>query len=119
MCYFFVEHFDIADKTTIVRHKCNDRLCIKPDCLQIGTFTDNILDMHSAQRGIRLGIELLHCQRGHDLTKPYAIRVVKRKGRKDSRTCRECEAIRRDPYRKNRPLTNVEQSDTIEGEDAA
>ena len=40
----------------VVRHKCDNRLCINPEHLELGTVRDNVLDMvkrgrHKSQRG--------------------------------------------------------------------
>lgn len=52
-------------------------------------------DMLQSLRGIRLGVEIKTCQKGHDVTKPGSVQIVKRKGRADSRQCVKCLEIRR------------------------
>lgn len=79
----------------VVRHSCDNRLCINPDHLMVGSFADNIEDMHLRNRGIRLGVDKQTCRKGHDLTLPSAIRNVTRQGRNNSRACRQCEKERK------------------------
>ena len=60
-----------------VLHRCDNRLCVKPDHLFLGTNHDNVIDMWKKGRGnpwvgIAVNAALMksrtHCKRGH----PYA-----------------------------------------------
>lgn len=43
----------LPEPPLVLRHKCNNRLCVNVDHLEIGTPRDNITDMVRAQRGVR------------------------------------------------------------------
>jgi hypothetical protein len=45
----YTQHFGDIPKGLIVRHKCDNRLCINPEHLELGTITDNNRDR--AKRG--------------------------------------------------------------------
>jgi hypothetical protein len=42
---FFMLHPD-ADRSLIVRHRCDNPRCVNPDHLQLGTQKENMMDMH-------------------------------------------------------------------------
>lgn len=66
----------------LVCHRCDNRICVRPDHLFVGTIRDNMEDM--ARKGRARGPILTHCVRGlHELTPDNIIR-----GR--SRKCRAC-----------------------------
>jgi hypothetical protein len=41
---------DVSDPETVVRHKCNNRLCFADDHLLVGTHADNARDREEAGR---------------------------------------------------------------------
>lgn len=43
--YIYEQHYGSIPKGMVIRHKCDDRACINPLHLEIGTQNDNIQDM--------------------------------------------------------------------------
>ena len=72
-----------------IRHTCDNRICVRPEHLLVGTRGDNMKDMYS--RGRRL--LPTHCPKGHAYTEANTMH------RKRQRVCKQCMADYQRRYR--------------------
>ena len=70
-------------KRTVVRHTCDNPLCVNPDHLRLGAQADNMQDMR--QRGRHWMAKRTHCKNGH----PFSGDNV-RPNSGGGRACRAC-----------------------------
>jgi hypothetical protein len=74
-------------------HKCNNRSCINPNHLFIGTRSDNMLDASKKGRIQTPRLIKTHCKRGHifdDANTSYQVN--------GARECKTCHALRQRKY---------------------
>lgn len=92
--YFY--HYKKHPGKLCVCHACDNRSCVNPKHLWLGTIQDNLLDQKNKGRlrrgpcGRSLANKLkTHCYKGHEFTKENT-RITPNKG---SRSCRKCAYI--------------------------
>lgn len=81
--YSAMLHFGMFDRRLNVLHHCDNRRCVNPDHLYLGTNIDNVRDMVERRR--HWAHAMTSCKQGHDYT-PENTRMYG-----SYRICRECE----------------------------
>lgn len=82
------------DESLIVRHKCDNPICVRPDHLEVGTLSDNTQDMVS--RGRQWQQKKTACKWGHDTW------TMTKRGRK----CTTCAVARTKAWRQSKRARN-------------
>lgn len=80
---WIILHGEINNSKILVCHTCDNRRCINPDHLFLGTHKDNVQDMLRKNRGRKKGKT---CGKGHKLTKSNA--YIYPDGRQECRICK-------------------------------
>lgn len=76
----------------VVRHTCDNTLCVRPDHLILGTQYDNVRDMITRKR--HGNTIKTHCVNGHEFTEENTYHPPHRPGTRDCKAC-HLEATRR------------------------
>jgi hypothetical protein len=79
-------HNGVIPEGSLVLHKCDNRRCVNPVHLFLGSQSDNMLD--ASRKGRHHCTRKTHCPHGH----PYSDENTYR--RNGGRDCRECHRIR-------------------------
>lgn len=85
-------HFGMFDQRLWVLHHCDNRRCVNPAHLYLGTVTDNVRDMLERGRSNNYWARQTQCVHGHEYTPENTYVVKCRDG--VQRSCRECNRLR-------------------------
>jgi hypothetical protein len=85
---FILEHHEIP-KGLVVMHTCDNRICVNPKHLKLGTQKENLKDMTDKGRRQNQNTNKTHCKRNHPL---FGDNLFFDTG---TRQCRTCKRIRR------------------------
>lgn len=100
----YEEFYGPIPEGMLVCHKCDNRECVNPDHLFLGTFKDNNQD--AANKGRNVQQKKTHCPRGHKYTS-----IVIRSSGKKGRICDICtkEINRRYRMRKKMKISHDQE----------
>lgn len=88
--YSWMLAFGHIPEAMLVCHRCDNRRCVRPEHLFLGTFTDNEHDKIAKGRKRNQNTGKTHCVRGHEFTAENTIPHIR-----GGRMCRACKTLRR------------------------
>lgn len=86
-----------------VLHHCDNRLCVRPDHLFIGSLSDNVQDMLA--KGRAFGQQKTHCPKGHAYTADNLL--TRKSGKRDCKACNRERAHKYNARRAVRKQSNL------------
>ena len=101
---YILHHGSIPDGLFVL-HKCDNRKCVNPEHLYVGTAKDNMNDKMDRDRHFNGHSAKTHCNYGHEFTAENTLfRKQKMKNGKPWRACKMCAKIRGEKWRANKQV---------------
>lgn len=91
-----LEHGKIGNRRLFICHRCDNRACVRPDHLFLGTHSDNMKDMTSKNRQSRGAVHgahwraKTHCPQGHPYDEQNTAFKTPTDRQKFGRRCKAC-----------------------------
>lgn len=91
---WFLQHGSWPPRRLYVCHSCDNKLCVRPEHLFLGTSQDNMLD--ASNKNLKIGRpRQTACKRGHEMSEQNTYVQIIKGRRSPLRRCRICMSLRR------------------------